>query len=43
MSLILLKIEKSVQIPVDNKHRLLFLRNELIGGVKEIKSKHGYG
>ena len=39
VSLVFLKIEKPVQKPVDNKHRLLFLRNELIGGVKQIKKQ----
>ena len=39
VSLIFLKIDKPVPKPVDNKYGLLFLRNELIGGVKEIKKQ----
>lgn len=39
VSLFFLKINKPVQKPVDNNHRILFLKNELTGVLNEIKKQ----
>ena len=39
VSLFFLKIEKPIQRSVDSKHRILFFKNELTGGLQEIKKQ----